>query len=55
MQPRIARREFLSGIGAAAAASIFRLETHWRAGTAEESTHQSWAGVKKELQEAGAL
>ena len=32
------------------------LETHWRgAGTAEESTRQSWAGMKKELQEAGAL
>ena len=31
------------------------LETHWRgAGTAEESTRQSWAGMKKELQEAGA-
>lgn len=32
------------------------LETHWRgAGTAEASTRQSWAGMKKELQEAGAL
>ena len=32
------------------------LETHWRgAGTAEESTRQSWAGMKKELQEAGAI
>jgi len=32
------------------------LETHWRgASTAEESTRQSWAGMKKELQEAGAL
>ena len=32
------------------------LETHWRgAGTAEESTRQSWTGMKKELQEAGAL
>ena len=32
------------------------LETHWRgAGTAEESTRQSWAGMKKELQEAGGL
>lgn len=32
------------------------LETHWRgAGTPEESTRQSWAGMKKELQEAGAL
>ena len=31
------------------------LETHWRgAGTAEASTRQSWAGMKKELQEAGA-
>ncbi len=32
------------------------LETHWRgAGTPEESTRQSWAGMKKELQQAGAL
>jgi len=32
------------------------LETHWRgASTPEESTRQSWAGMKKELQEAGAL
>jgi sugar phosphate isomerase/epimerase len=32
------------------------LETHWRgAGTPEESTRQSWAGMKKELAEAGAL
>jgi L-ribulose-5-phosphate 3-epimerase len=32
------------------------LETHWRgAGTAEESTRQSWAGMKALLQEAGAL
>ena len=32
------------------------LETHWRgAGTPEESTRQSWAGEKKDLQEAGAL
>ncbi|PYT80678.1 MAG: sugar phosphate isomerase [Acidobacteria bacterium] len=32
------------------------LETHWRgAGTPEESTGESWAGMKKELQEAGAL
>jgi len=32
------------------------LETHWRgSGTPEESTRQSWAGMKKELQEAGAL
>lgn len=32
------------------------LETHWRgAGTPEESTRQSWAGMKAELQEAGAL
>jgi sugar phosphate isomerase/epimerase len=32
------------------------LETHWRgAGTPEESTRQSWAGMKKQLQEAGAL
>src|SRR5712664_3089668 len=31
-------------------------ETHWRGGgTPEESTRQSWAGMKKELQEAGAL
>jgi sugar phosphate isomerase/epimerase len=32
------------------------LETHWRgAGTAEESTRQSWAGMKDELRKAGAL
>ncbi len=32
------------------------LETHWRgADTPEESTRQSWAGMKKKLQEAGAL
>lgn len=32
------------------------LETHWRgAGTAEESTRQSWAGMKTALQQAGAL
>jgi L-ribulose-5-phosphate 3-epimerase len=32
------------------------LETHWRgAGTPEESTRQSWAGMKKQLQEAGTL
>ena len=31
------------------------LETHWRgAGTAEASSRQSWAGMLKELQEAGA-
>ena len=32
------------------------LETHWRgAGSPEESTRQSWAGMKNVLQEAGAL
>jgi L-ribulose-5-phosphate 3-epimerase len=32
------------------------LETHWRgAATAEESTRQSWAGMKEELQKAGVL
>jgi L-ribulose-5-phosphate 3-epimerase len=32
------------------------LETHWRgAGTAEESTRQSWAGMKAELEKAGAI
>src|SRR5439155_24336503 len=32
------------------------LETHWRgAGTPEESTRQSWAGMKKALQDAGAV
>lgn len=32
------------------------LETHWRgAGSAEESTRQSWAGMKKLLQQADAL
>jgi len=32
------------------------LETHWSgAGTPEESTRQSWAGMQRELQEAGAI
>ena len=32
------------------------LETHWRgAATPEESTRQSWAGMKQQLQNAGAL
>jgi sugar phosphate isomerase/epimerase len=32
------------------------LETHWRgAGTPEESSRQSWAGMKDELRKAGAL
>jgi L-ribulose-5-phosphate 3-epimerase len=32
------------------------LETHWRgASTPEESTRQSWAGMKEELQKAGAF
>jgi L-ribulose-5-phosphate 3-epimerase len=32
------------------------LETHWRgAGTPEESTRRSWAGMKQQLQAAGAL
>ena len=32
------------------------LETHWRgAGTPEESTRQSWAGMKEELKKAGAI
>jgi len=32
------------------------LETHWRgAGTPEESTRQSWAGMKTLLERAGAL
>lgn len=32
------------------------LETHWRgAGTPEESTRQSWAGMKEELQKAGGF
>jgi L-ribulose-5-phosphate 3-epimerase len=32
------------------------LETHWRgAGTPEESTRQSWTGMKTALQEAGAI
>ena len=32
------------------------LETHWRGGgTPEESTRQSWAGMKEELRKAGAL
>jgi len=32
------------------------LETHWRgAGTPEESTRQSWAGMKALLQKSGSL
>src|SRR5712691_880850 len=32
------------------------LETHWRgAGSAEESSRESWAGMRKQLSEAGAL
>jgi sugar phosphate isomerase/epimerase len=31
------------------------LETHWRGGTPEESTRQSWAGMQKQLRAAGAL
>jgi sugar phosphate isomerase/epimerase len=32
------------------------LETHWNGGgTPEESSRQSWAGMKKLLQDAGAL
>jgi L-ribulose-5-phosphate 3-epimerase len=32
------------------------LETHWRgAGTPEESTKQSWTGMKEQLQKAGAI
>jgi L-ribulose-5-phosphate 3-epimerase len=32
------------------------LETHWRgAGTPEESSRQSWAGMKEELRKAGAV
>ena len=32
------------------------LETHWRGGgTPEESTRQSWAGMKEELRKSGAL
>ncbi|MDP9338509.1 MAG: sugar phosphate isomerase/epimerase [Acidobacteriota bacterium] len=32
------------------------LETHWRgAGTTEESSRQSWAGMKEQLRKAGAL
>ncbi|HXN50968.1 MAG TPA: TIM barrel protein [Candidatus Acidoferrum sp.] len=32
------------------------LETHWRgAGTPEESSRQSWAGMKQQLRKAGAL
>jgi len=32
------------------------LETHWRgAGTLEESSRQSWAGMKEQLRAAGAL
>ena len=36
--------------------SAVSLETHWRgAGTTEESSRQSWAGMKAELQKAEAL
>ena len=32
------------------------LETHWRgAGTPEESSRRSWAGMKEQLRQAGAL
>jgi len=31
------------------------LETHWKSGTPEESSRQSWAGMKSDLQKAGAL
>jgi sugar phosphate isomerase/epimerase len=32
------------------------LETHWRgAGTPEESSRQSWAGMKEEMRKAGTL
>jgi L-ribulose-5-phosphate 3-epimerase len=31
------------------------LETHWRSGSAEESSRRSWAGMKKLLQQANAL
>jgi hypothetical protein len=32
------------------------LETHWRgAGTAEESTRISWAGMKQALKDSGTL
>jgi sugar phosphate isomerase/epimerase len=32
------------------------LETHWRgAGTPEESSRESWAGMKADLEKAGAL
>jgi L-ribulose-5-phosphate 3-epimerase len=35
---------------------VVSLETHWRgAGTPEASSIQSWAGMKEELQKAGAL
>ena len=35
---------------------VVSLETHWRgAGTPEESTRQSWAGMKEQLQKADAL
>lgn len=31
------------------------LETHWRSGTAEESSRASWAGMKQALEKASAL
>jgi L-ribulose-5-phosphate 3-epimerase len=35
---------------------VVSLETHWRgAGTPEESSRQSWAGMKAQLRKAGAL
>lgn len=31
------------------------LETHWKGGTPEESSRQSWVGMKADLEKAGAL
>lgn len=43
----------LKGIGYSSAVS---LETHWKGGgTPEASTIRSWAGMKKDLQQAGAI
>jgi sugar phosphate isomerase/epimerase len=48
----VAQFRALKAIGYRQAVS---LETHWRGGTPEASSRISWAGMKKQLQAAGAL
>ena len=49
----VAQFKALKGIGYSNAVN---LETHWKGGgTPEESSRVSWAGMKKDLQEAGAI